>query len=360
MLANLGAYVGSDRQLLTPFGQIVTLTGVYDIPAAHVTIDAVLSNTSPTAPYRGAGRPEASYLIERIIEVAARELRIDPIELRRRNLIQSTAMPYRTPLGPFYDCGDFASNMELALQHSDYAGFEARRDASDGRRQTARYRARQCDRAGGGPSPGICRGSLPAERQRHAADGHQDARSGPRNVVQADPAREARHRSARRFSSSTATPIASPSAWARTARVQWWSAASALALAADKDHREGQADRRALMEVGAADISFADGKFSVAGTDRQLTLKQVAMASFQPARSAEGTAARADRERDLRTGETDLSERLPCLRSRDRPRNRRGRTARLSRGRRRRHGDQSARRWPARFMAASRRASVRS
>src|SRR5262250_2877471 len=71
MLASVGAYIASDRQLLTPFGQIGTVTGVYDIPAAHVTIDAVLSNTSPTAPYRGAGRPEASYLIESAMEAAA-------------------------------------------------------------------------------------------------------------------------------------------------------------------------------------------------------------------------------------------------------------------------------------------------
>jgi carbon-monoxide dehydrogenase large subunit len=84
MLASIGAYIASDRQLLTPFGQIGTVVGVYDIPAAYVTIDAVLSNTSPTAPYRGAGRPEAIYLIERAMQEAAAELQIDPIELRRR------------------------------------------------------------------------------------------------------------------------------------------------------------------------------------------------------------------------------------------------------------------------------------
>ena len=88
MLASIGAYIASDRQLLTPFGMIVTVSGVYDIPTAYVTIDAVLSNTNPTAPYRGAGRPEAIYLIERIIEVAAREIGIDPIELRRRNIVK--------------------------------------------------------------------------------------------------------------------------------------------------------------------------------------------------------------------------------------------------------------------------------
>ena len=100
MLANIGAYIASDRQLLTPFGMIGTVVGVYDIPTAHVSIDAVLSNTSPTAPYRGAGRPEAIYLIERVIEAAARELGIDAIELRRRNIISPDKMPYQTALGP--------------------------------------------------------------------------------------------------------------------------------------------------------------------------------------------------------------------------------------------------------------------
>ena len=116
--------------MLTPFGQIGTVTGVYDIPAAYVTIDAVLSNTSPTAPYRGAGRPEAIYLIERIIEAAAQELGIDPIELRRRNIIPATKLPYKAPLGPYYDCGEFEKNMDLALEAADYAGFAARQDAS--------------------------------------------------------------------------------------------------------------------------------------------------------------------------------------------------------------------------------------
>ena len=96
MLASIGAYIASDRQLLTPFGQIGTVVGVYDIPAAYVSIDAVLSNTSPTAPYRGAGRPEASYLIERAMEAAAKELQIDPIELRRRNVIPDAKMPFKS------------------------------------------------------------------------------------------------------------------------------------------------------------------------------------------------------------------------------------------------------------------------
>ena len=128
MLANIGAYIASDRQLLTPFGMIGTVVGVYRIPAAYAAIHAVLSNTSPTAPYRGAGRPEASYLIERVMEAAADELGIDPIELRRRNMIPTDALPYQTPLGPNYDVGDFAKNLAMALDAADYDGFAARRE----------------------------------------------------------------------------------------------------------------------------------------------------------------------------------------------------------------------------------------
>ncbi|MGY8960894.1 MAG: xanthine dehydrogenase family protein molybdopterin-binding subunit [Alphaproteobacteria bacterium] len=130
MIANLGAYVASNRQLLTPFGMIATVTGVYDIAAAYVRIDAVLSNTNPTAPYRGAGRPEAIYLIERALEDSARELGIDAIELRRRNMIAPSQMPYKAPLGPVYDCGEFEINMDRVMETADFAGFPARRDAS--------------------------------------------------------------------------------------------------------------------------------------------------------------------------------------------------------------------------------------
>ena len=97
-VANVGAYVSSDRNLLATFMNVATLVGVYTIPAAHVHVTCVLSNVNSTAPYRGAGRPESTYVIERLIDDAARELGRDRIELRRINLIPATAMPYRTAL----------------------------------------------------------------------------------------------------------------------------------------------------------------------------------------------------------------------------------------------------------------------
>ena len=198
MLANIGAYVGSDRNLLSPFGMIGTVLGVYMIPKAYINVVGVLSNTNPTAPYRGAGRPEAIYLIERLIDDAARELGVDRVELRRKNMIPELALPYQSPVGPFYDCGEFEKNMDMALKLADVAGFEARKAEFEEARPAARPRHRQCDRAGGRPGPArICRDPLQSERHRGAADGHQEPGPGPRDHVQADPEREARHRSER-------------------------------------------------------------------------------------------------------------------------------------------------------------------
>src|SRR5205823_3918352 len=98
------------------------------IPAAYVAVLAVMANTNGTAPYRGAGRPEATYVIERLIDDAARELGIDRVELRRRNLIPPAKIPYKSALALNYDSGDFPANQERALALADWAGFAARRE----------------------------------------------------------------------------------------------------------------------------------------------------------------------------------------------------------------------------------------
>lgn len=128
--ANVGAYA-------TPTGVAIQLlvgpwvqTSVYDIPTIDFAFRAVLTNTTPTGAYRGAGRPEAIYLIERLIDTAARRLSIDPVELRRRNLIRPQQMPYRNPMGQTYDSGNFESMLDQALALADWNGFEARLAAS--------------------------------------------------------------------------------------------------------------------------------------------------------------------------------------------------------------------------------------
>src|SRR5256886_17632037 len=103
------------------------IAGMYTTPAIHVQTTGVHTNTTPTGPYRGAGRPEATYAIERVIDVAARQLGIDPLELRRRNLIPSSAMPFKTRLLFTYDCGEFARGLEMALRPPASSGVEKRR-----------------------------------------------------------------------------------------------------------------------------------------------------------------------------------------------------------------------------------------
>ncbi|MBM3573682.1 MAG: xanthine dehydrogenase family protein, partial [Alphaproteobacteria bacterium] len=134
--ANLGAYL-SIHGLHSSTNNLGGLAGTYTTPAIYSEVIGVFTHTSPTAPYRGAGRPEASYAIERVIDVAAQQMGIDRAELRRRNMISPTAMPYKTGLVFTYDSGEFEKNMDKALAMADWAGFERRRAAA---RQRGRLR----------------------------------------------------------------------------------------------------------------------------------------------------------------------------------------------------------------------------
>jgi aerobic carbon-monoxide dehydrogenase large subunit len=124
--ANVGAYAGTAgiiiQVLIGPWVQ----TSVYDIKTIDVAIQAILTNTTPTGPYRGAGRPEAIYIIERLMDAAARKLKLDPAEIRRRNMIRPQAMPYTNPMGQTYDSGQFEKVLDQALTLGDWSGFQAR------------------------------------------------------------------------------------------------------------------------------------------------------------------------------------------------------------------------------------------
>jgi carbon-monoxide dehydrogenase large subunit len=283
MLANIGAYIASDRQLLTPFGMIVTVVGVYNIPAAYVAIKGVLSNTSPTAPYRGAGRPEASYLIERAFEDAAGELGIDAVELRRRNTIPAASMPFQSPLGPLYDCGDFPGNLEKALQAADHAGFAARVTQSSGRGKLRGIGVANVIEQAAGPVPEYAEirfnpsgtAILFLGTKSHG-QGHETAFKqilheklgiDPGDVQYVD-------------GDTDAVAFGMGSNGSRSMVV----GGSAVVKASDKIVEKGRVLAAHLLEAAEADIAFAEGKFSVVGTDRGIALKEVAKAAFQPAR----------------------------------------------------------------------------
>jgi carbon-monoxide dehydrogenase large subunit len=286
-LANVGAYVSSDRNLLATFSNVATLVGVYAFPAAHVEVRCLLTNTNSTAPYRGAGRPEATYVIERLIDDAARELGQDRLALRRANLIPAAAMPYRTALGVTYDCGEFEKSMDAALKLADVAGFAARRDASKARGRLRGLAVVNAIEQAAGPQPEFA-------EIRFAPSGSATVFMGTKNQGQGhettfkqvlherlglDPA------DVRYIDGDTdRVGFGMGTMGSRSTVI----GGTALWMAADKVIAKGRKIAARLLEAAEADIGFGDGKFSVVGTDRTLSLKEVARAAFQPAQLPPG------------------------------------------------------------------------
>ena len=286
-LANVGAYVSSDRNLLATFSNVVTLVGVYAFPAAHVRVLSVLTNTNSTAPYRGAGRPEATYVIERLIDDAARDLGMDRLELRRKNLIPSSAMPYKTALGVTYDCGDFPKSMERALVLADVAGFPARRDASRRRGALRGLAVVNAIERAAGPAPEFA-------EIRFAPSGSATVFMGTKNQGQGHETtfKQILHErlgidptEVRYIDGDTDRVAFGMGTMGSRSTVV---GGTALWTAADKVIAKGKKIAARLLEAAEGDIVFAGGKFSVTGTDRAVALKEVARAAFQPAQLPAG------------------------------------------------------------------------
>ena len=130
-VANMGAYLSTFASSVPTYLYGTLLAGQYKTPAIYVEVQSVYTNTAPVDAYRGAGRPEATYVVERIVENAARELGIDPAEIRRRNFIQPADFPYETPVALTYDTGDYGASLTKALDHIDYGGFADRKAVSE-------------------------------------------------------------------------------------------------------------------------------------------------------------------------------------------------------------------------------------
>jgi carbon-monoxide dehydrogenase large subunit len=286
-LANVGAYVSSDRNLLATFSNVPTLAGVYGFPAAHAEVLSVFSHTNATAPYRGAGRPEATYVIERLIDDASRELGLDRVELRRKNLVPPSAMPYRNALGVTYDCGDFPANMERALAMADVAGFPTRRAAARGRGRLRGLAIVNAIERAAGPQPEFAEIRFNPSGSATLLMGSKNQGQGHETTFKQilherlgiDPA-EVRYidgdteRVAFGMGSmgSRSTVIGGTAVW----------------MAADKVIAKGRKIAARLLEAAEADIAFEDNRFKVVGTDRAVVLKEVARAAFVPAQIPKG------------------------------------------------------------------------
>jgi len=277
--SNLGAYVSTDRNLLPSFANLGSLVGMYAIPAAHVEVRGVFTHTAPLAPYRGNGRPEAIYFLERLIDDAARELGADRVELRRKNLIPSSAMPFRTSIQFTYDCGEFEKGMDKALSLSDWKNFPERKKQSQARGKLRGIGlANAIERAA---APGIEYAEI-----RFEPGGSATLMVGTKNQGQGHETmyRQIAHErlglaptDLRVIDGDTdAVAFGQGSAGSRSAVI----GGTALWLAADKVIAKGKRIAAQLLEASEADVAFAKGRFSIAGTDRGVTLKEVARASF--------------------------------------------------------------------------------
>jgi carbon-monoxide dehydrogenase large subunit len=285
--ANLGAYYHADRSAGPPTNNIGVLSGTYVIPAQHVEVNGTLTNTMLTGPYRGAGRPEAAYVLETLVDLAARELKIDPAELRRRNMIPAAAMPYKTALVYTYDCGDFGKNLEDCLKLADYAGFAKRRAESETR---GKLRGLGLASTVEASNAGLIEhaeirfdqtGTLTVFVGTHDhGQGHQTTfRQIIADKLGVDPSRIAF-----RFGDTDQIMIGTGTFGSRSTAC----AGTAMLMAADKIIAKGTRLAAHLLEAGEHDIEFKDGRFAVAGTDKSVDLAAVARDAFVPAKLPKG------------------------------------------------------------------------
>jgi carbon-monoxide dehydrogenase large subunit len=292
--ADLGAYVSTFGAAIPGPIYSALLAGLYRTPAIHVEVKGIFSNTVPTDAYRGAGRPEACYVLERLADKAARELGIDRAAIRRRNLIPKEAMPYKTPIGPTYDCGDFPRILQRALQASDYAGFATRRQISESKgRLRGIGLACYVESSGVAPSRlagmmGARGGFFEAAQVRVAPDGSVTAYLGTHNHGQGHATTFAQIISQQLGVSlerikivegdTAAVPVGTGTFGSRSIAV----GGSALHQASQKVISKGRKIAAHLLEASPADIEFSEGEFRVAGTDRRIAFAEIARAAYVP------------------------------------------------------------------------------
>jgi carbon-monoxide dehydrogenase large subunit len=282
-IGNIGAFCWTVGPFTPTGGSARTQGGPYAIGAMHYQAKAVFTNTQPLDPYRGAGRPEASFQIERVIELAARQLGFDPVELRRKNLIPRDALPLRTPMGLEVDCGDFPRVFERTLAMSDRGGFAERLAAS---RAQGRLRgfaiAPYLECTGGAPNEyaGV---SFNDNGTVELAVGSQSTGMGHEtSMPQILAARLGLPLADIRYvqGDTDATPIGGGHGGSRNLEI----GGNAVAQAADEVIVKGKAVAAHVFAVDPDRVSFEDGRFLVPQTNHVLTMPEVAAASLDPAR----------------------------------------------------------------------------
>ncbi len=287
-VANMGAYLSTFAPYIPTLAGGAVLSGVYGFQQIYANVLGVFTHTAPVDAYRGAGRPESNYLLERLVDAAARELGIDRVELRRRNMIPASAMPHKTPVGKTYDTGDFAMVLDTALKQMDYAGFAARRAEA----------AQRGKRRGIGLAYylEVTMGD-PTERAeiRFADDGFVDLYVGTQSTGQGHETAYIQLTSQRlgidaekirvRQGDTDTIPVGGGTGGSRSL----YSEGQAILLTADTVIDKGKQAAAEVLEAAAADIAFDDGRFTIVGTDRGIDI--IALAATQRQKAANGEQA---------------------------------------------------------------------
>jgi carbon-monoxide dehydrogenase large subunit len=292
-IANLGAHVSTFGAAIPSAIYSALLAGPYRTPAIFVECTGVFTNTLPTDAYRGAGRPEACYVLERLADRAACELSLDRAEIRLRNLIPAAAMPYKTPIGPTYDSGDFPRVLARALEIADYRGFAARRRAAAPGRLRGIGMACYVESSGVAPSRfagalGARAGFFESALIRVRPDGGVQAMLGTHSHGQGHETTFAQIIASRLGvplakidiveGDTDQVPFGTGTFGSRSMAV----GGSALDRAAMKIIAKGRAIAAHLLEAAVVDVGFAEGWFTVAGTDRRIDFATVARAAHVP------------------------------------------------------------------------------
>ena len=274
-LGSMGAYIGAVGANIQTVNLARCLPGMYDIPRIDIAVRCVFTNTTTTAPYRGAGRPEANFILERVIDEAARVTGIDPVKLRRRNLIKSSAMPYKTAVGTTIDSGEFETVLDKALALADHDGFKQRRREAAKR---GKYRGLgiscMLEHAGGFPLEGTAL-SFPGGETLVLGLNVQSTGQGHATVFNPMLAErlgikpeQVEHRHG-----DSAMEIAG---YASVGSRSAMTVSHALIKTVEALLTKGKAIAANVLETAETDIEYRDGRFGVVGTDRSITLFDLA------------------------------------------------------------------------------------
>ncbi len=293
-MANVGAYLSNFATVTPTFLHGTLMAGPYKVPNVYVNVKTVFTNTAPVDAYRGAGRPEATYSLERVVDKMCRELGLDPFKVRRKNFITTDMFPYTTPVALAYDTGDYHATLDKAMQLADVAGFEKRAAASKAKgKLRGMGLSTWIEACGIAPSHlvgilGARVGLYDAATVRVNATGNLSVMVGAHSHGQGHETVFAQIVSSKLgvpessveivHGDTSKIPFGMGSYGSRSLAV----CGVAMDKALDKIIAKGKKIAAHMLEAAEGDITFADGKFSVAGTDRAKTFGEIAFSAYVP------------------------------------------------------------------------------